>query len=101
MKCTKCPFYYSDYTYNQCKFTDEQYFQQKTNCSLVNDDGTLNKDECSKVLGDIVQGLCCDCKYGIKAERIHYGDYSENDKCSYKKVDGSCWKSCIETKEDK
>jgi hypothetical protein len=80
---------------------EAEYFRQTDDCSLVNDDGTLNEDECSRVLGDIVPGMCCCCKHGIKAERIHYGDYSENDKCGCKKTDGSCWKSCTETKEDK
>jgi hypothetical protein len=45
MKCSKCPFYHSEYTFNLCKVTDAECFRQQDNCKLVNDDGTINGNE--------------------------------------------------------
>lgn len=35
---------------------------------------------------DAVAGLCCDCLHGGPC-----CDYSENESCSYRREDGSCW----------
>lgn len=35
---------------------------------------------------DAIVGLCCDCLHGGPC-----CDYSENESCSYRREDGSCW----------
>ena len=35
-----------------------------------------------------IEGMRCDC---IHAEGMCHMDYTENEKCQYRKDDGSCW----------
>jgi hypothetical protein len=37
---------------------------------------------------NLVDGMCCDCQHGTSKTCM---DYSENDHCTHKKEDGSCW----------
>ena len=42
MTCDDCPFYKSGYAWNLCELTNAEYFRQRYDCNLVNDDGTVN-----------------------------------------------------------
>lgn len=46
---------------------------------------------------DYIQYMCCDCiQADLNPNYLICGDYSENNKCSFKKDDGSCWKASRE-----
>jgi hypothetical protein len=51
MKCSKCPYYKSNPTWNRCEVTDSECFYITEDCIFVNDDGTLNKEEYEKIFG--------------------------------------------------
>ena len=42
MNCKSCPYYTSGIEFNACTLTMSEYFSTQTNCTLVNDDGTIN-----------------------------------------------------------
>jgi len=42
MKCLGCEYYQRGYMYNACALTESEYFHEPENCTLVNDDGTVN-----------------------------------------------------------
>mgnify|MGYP001084198434 CR=1 FL=1 len=42
MNCMNCPYYKTGYMYNACSLTEAECFNTLTNCTLVNDDGTIN-----------------------------------------------------------
>lgn len=42
MKCTECQYYNSSYMWNSCALTQSEYFYQQYDCTLVNDDGSIN-----------------------------------------------------------
>mgnify|MGYP000948649636 CR=1 FL=1 len=46
MKCYKYPFW------NRCDLTENEYFKKPGNCTLVNDDGTINQEEYRKAFGE-------------------------------------------------
>lgn len=45
MTCYKCDFYKSGYMYNACALTEFEYFRPLDDCTLVNDDGTINYND--------------------------------------------------------
>ena len=45
MKCYNCPYYSSGHLWNTCDITGCGYFRERENCTLVNDDGTINKSD--------------------------------------------------------
>ena len=45
MKCYNCPFYEGGQTWNSCGVIGAEYFSTLDNCTLVNDDGTINMDD--------------------------------------------------------
>ncbi|QHJ85040.1 MAG: hypothetical protein [Bacteriophage sp.] len=45
MKCCNCPYYKSDYMSNACAVTQDENFYSQENCTLVNEDGSLNYDD--------------------------------------------------------
>jgi hypothetical protein len=55
MKCYKCPFYRSSSIWNRCDLTESECFREPENCSLVNDDGTVNQEEYNKAFGEDYQ----------------------------------------------
>jgi hypothetical protein len=44
MGCRNWQHYESDRLWNRCKITGDENFQEVTNCSLINSDGTINKE---------------------------------------------------------
>ncbi len=42
MNCMDCPYYKTGYMYNACALTEAECFNTLTNCTLVNDNGTIN-----------------------------------------------------------
>lgn len=48
MKCRDCPHYCSGYMWNGCDITHDEYFRMQENCTLVNEDGTINQEELEK-----------------------------------------------------
>ena len=51
MKCRGCPFYASGFQWNGCKLTESECFYEVEDCTLVNDDGTVNTEELEKYPG--------------------------------------------------
>jgi hypothetical protein len=45
MKCYNCDYYKSGYMYNACALTESEYFREPDNCTLVNDDGSINRND--------------------------------------------------------
>lgn len=48
MRCRKCPYYEEDKNVNECSITHAMYFITLDECNLVNEDGTINEEECKK-----------------------------------------------------
>ena len=46
MRCRRCPFYKEDKNVNECSLTESMYFITLDDCKLVNEDGTINEEEC-------------------------------------------------------
>ena len=44
MKCIDCPHYTDGYMFNRCGVTGDEYYKADDNCTLVNEDGSLNYD---------------------------------------------------------
>ena len=44
MKCIDCPHYTGGYMFNRCGVTGDEYYKTVDNCTLVNEDGSLNYD---------------------------------------------------------
>lgn len=42
MKCSQCDYYSSGYMWNGCSLTESECFRTRDDCTLVNDDGTVN-----------------------------------------------------------
>jgi hypothetical protein len=49
MKCSKCPYYKGGYMWNGCNITGDECFRMLDDCTLVNDDGTVNQEELDKI----------------------------------------------------
>lgn len=45
MECNGCPYYKSGFQYNACGITESENFHQQENCTLVNDDGSVNFED--------------------------------------------------------
>jgi hypothetical protein len=43
-----CPYHTESQLENECKLTGSMYFSKIYDCNLVNDNGTVNKEECEK-----------------------------------------------------
>lgn len=48
MKCRNCPYYKESYLWNSCGVTGGECFRQIDDCTLVNNDGTINHEELDK-----------------------------------------------------
>lgn len=35
MECKRCPFYKYEYSRNKCELTGDEFFEEETNCKLV------------------------------------------------------------------
>ena len=50
MKCNRCPFYYNNYQdFNECKLLHWECSREADNCTIVNDNGTVNQNELDKI----------------------------------------------------
>ena len=45
MKCRDCDFYKTGYLWNGCGLTGDECFRQDENCTLVNEDGSINYND--------------------------------------------------------
>ena len=57
MRCYDCDFYNSGYMWNYCGLTESECFRTQDNCTLVNDDQSINKTEIDKMFGNDDQVL--------------------------------------------
>ena len=45
MKCCRCDYYKTGYLYNACALTESECFMPQDNCTLVNDDNSINFED--------------------------------------------------------
>lgn len=45
MKCIECPYYHEELRSNRCDLTESECYKKLDNCTLANDDGTINLED--------------------------------------------------------
>ena len=45
MTCKDCQYYQSGYMWNYCAITGDEYFRTPIKCTLLNEDGSINKED--------------------------------------------------------